>query len=454
MAVRDGLPESWGDVREEAVMHLQRLIRFPTVNPPGNELPLARYLHDVLTGAGIESTLLEPAPERGTVVARLRGSGRKDPVLLMAHMDVVAVEPARWTHDPFGGEVHDGFLYGRGAIDDKGMLAANLVTMLLLRRWLDAGGGQLSRDVIFLATADEETGGPWGIDWVIATHPELIRAEFAINEGGRTRIIDGKPLYVAVQTTEKVSHALEVVARGTSGHASIPLPDNPLIHLGRALATVGAHHEPVRLNATTREFFARLGTVWPDEAERRAMLDVASSEHAFVERGARVLAQVPVMNALLRNSISPTMVEGGVGVNVIPAEARATINVRTLPATGIEEVIDRLQAMIADDRVEVRKLGGAAHDPPPSSFTSPLFEALVGTADELLPGLLVAPYMSTGATDSAVMRNFGVQCYGILPFPMDQEDENRMHSHDERISVDSLLFGTRFLFSAVRRVAS
>lgn len=454
MAVRDGVLTNWDDVREEVVMHLQRLIRFPTVNPPGNELALARYLHDVLTGAGIESTLLEPAPDRGTVVARLRGTGKHDPVMLMAHMDVVAVERESWTYDPFGGEVHDGFLYGRGAIDDKGMLAANLVTMLLLRRWLDAGNGPLTRDVIFLATADEETGGPWGIDWVIASHPELIRAEFAINEGGRTRVMDGKPLYVAVQTTEKVSHVLELVARGTSGHASIPLPDNPLIRLGRALATVGAHHEPVRLNATTREFFARLGTVWPDEAERRAMLDVTSDEHGFVERGARVLAQVPVLNALLRNSISPTVLEGGVAVNVIPAEGRATLNVRTLPATRIEEVIERLQSLIGDSRVEVKNLGGAGHDPPPSSFTSPLFEALVATADELMPGLLVAPYMSTGATDSAVVRGFGVQCYGILPFPMDQEDENRMHSHDERIAVDSLLFGTRFLFSAVRRVVS
>ncbi len=454
MSVRDGAVANWDAVREEVLMHLQRLIRFPTVNPPGNELALATYLHEVLTGAGIGSTLLEPAPERGTVVARLRGSGEHGPVILMAHMDVVGVEPTRWTHDPFAGEVHDGFLYGRGAIDDKGMLAANLMTMLLLRRWLDAGGGPLTRDVIFVATADEETGGPWGIDWLIASHPEMIRAEFAINEGGRTRIIDGKPLYAAVQTTEKVSHVIELSARGTSGHASIPLPDNPLIHLGRALAAIGGHHEPVQLNATTREFFGRLGTVWPEEAERRAMLDVASDDHAFVERGARVLARLPVMSALLRNSISPTMLSGGVQVNVIPAEARATLNVRTLPGERIDDLVDRLQLLIADPRVELKKLGDPAYDPPASSFESPLFEALVATAGDLLPGLLVVPYMSTGATDSAVMRDFGVQCYGILPFPMDQEDENRMHSHDERISVDSLLFGTRFLFSAVRRVAS
>jgi acetylornithine deacetylase/succinyl-diaminopimelate desuccinylase-like protein len=333
------------------------------------------------------------------------------------------------------------------------MLAANLVAMLLLQRWLDSGGGPLARDVIFLATADEETGGPWGVHWVLEHYPELRQAEFALNEGGRIRVLD-RPLYAAVQTTEKVSHVLHVEARGTSGHASIPVADNPLVHLGAALATIGAHREPVELNATTREFFARLGTVWHDEEERRAMLDVASPEPAHQERGVRILSRVPAFDALLRNSISPTALGGGVSLNVIPAEAWAKLNVRTLPGNRISAVIDRLRTAIDDPRVTVSLEGEDVADPPASSFTSPLFEAMAATAEALLPGLVVVPYMSTGATDSAVMRQAGVECYGLIPFPMPQEEENRMHSHDERIHVDALLFGTRFLFETLKRVAS
>ncbi|HKN68044.1 MAG TPA: M20/M25/M40 family metallo-hydrolase, partial [Gemmatimonadaceae bacterium] len=172
----------WTDAWEETVAHLRALIRFDTTNPPGNELPLARYLVDVLSADGIETRLLDPVPLRATVVARIRGTGAKKPVLLMAHMDVVGVERATWSVDPFAGEIRDGYLYGRGAIDDKGMLAANLTTMLLIQRALRGGAIALERDLIFLATADEEAGHAWGIDWVIANHPDLIRAEFALNE--------------------------------------------------------------------------------------------------------------------------------------------------------------------------------------------------------------------------------------------------------------------------------
>src|SRR3982751_512576 len=184
----------WSSVLDETIEHLRALIRFNTTNPPGNELPLARYLEDVLCGAGIETQLFEPSPLRAALVARLRGTGAQRPVLLMAHMDVVGVEREHWSVNPFGGEIHDGFLYGRGAIDDKGMLAANLMTMLLLRRGVESKQITLERDVIFAATPDEEVSGEWGMPWLVANHPESVRAEFALNEGGRTRIVGGKPL--------------------------------------------------------------------------------------------------------------------------------------------------------------------------------------------------------------------------------------------------------------------
>ena len=200
----------WEGTLWECIAHLQALIRMDTVNPPGRELGVARYLDDVLRGVGIETTLLEPAPGRAALIGRLKGSGKRRPVILLAHMDVVGVERERWKTNPFGGEILDGYLYGRGAIDDKGMLAVNLQTMLLLNEHVLKAGGLLDRDVIFLATSDEEAGGEFGIDWVIANHPAILEAEFAFNEGGRLRAVEGRLAYAAVQCGEKVANVLRL----------------------------------------------------------------------------------------------------------------------------------------------------------------------------------------------------------------------------------------------------
>ena len=443
----------WPGVREETIDHLRALIRFDTTNPPGKELPLARYLADVLGAAGIETRLLEPAPLRAAVVARLRGTGAKKPVLLMAHMDVVGVERANWSVDPFAGDVRDGYLYGRGAIDDKGMLASNLMTMLLVQRALAGGAIALERDVIFLATADEEAGGDWGIDWLIANHPDLIRAEFALNEGGRTRVIGGKPLYLAVQSAEKVANVLRLTAHGPSGHASVPLAENAVARLARAVAAIHASPLPVRLLPTTRGFFRELSRVWPNERERTAMADVASDDAERAERGARVLRGIPLLDATLRTTVSPTMLAAGIAPNVIPAEASATLNVRTLPGHRIDDVVRALARIVNDAQVDITVVA-RGEESPTSDFTSPMFVAIAEAARALNPELTVVPYLGTGATDSAPLRRFGVQAFGILPYPMEQSDEERMHGNDERISLDSLEFGTRLIHDAIVRIAS
>jgi acetylornithine deacetylase/succinyl-diaminopimelate desuccinylase-like protein len=442
----------WNAVRQETVAHLQAMIRMNTVNPPGNELPVARYLDSTLRAAGIETHLFEPTPGRGALVARIRGDGSRQPVLIMAHMDVVGVERAHWSVDPFAGEIKGDYLYGRGAIDDKGMLAANLETMLLLKRQVIDRGGTLSRDVIFVANSDEETSGEWGMGWLVANHPELIRAEFALNEGGRVRIVGGKRLYVAVQNTEKVSHMVTVTARGPGGHASVPLPGNAILRLGRALARISAHREPVQVNPTTREFFSRLSAVWPTREERLAMADVASSDPRRVQRGARVLGRTPVFDAVLRNGISATIVQGGIRGNVIPTEATATLNVRTLPGQSIDGVVARLRRVVDDSLVEFA-VTARGQDAPASDFASPMFAAIRESAAALDPSLTTVPYLSTGATDSARLRAWGMQAFGLLPFPLNQDDEERMHGNDERIPLASLEFGTRLVYGAVTRVA-
>jgi acetylornithine deacetylase/succinyl-diaminopimelate desuccinylase-like protein len=443
----------WEGALWECIAHLQALIRMDTVNPPGRELGVARYLDDVLRGAGIPTTLLEPAPGRAALIGRLKGSGRKRPLLMLAHMDVVGVERERWKTNPFGGEILDGFLYGRGAIDDKGMLAVNLQTMLLLNQHVVQSGGMLDRDVVFLATSDEEAGGEFGIDWVIANHPGIVDAEFALNEGGRLRELDGKLAYAAVQCGEKLAFVLRLTATGTPGHASIPIPDNAVVRLARAVAAAAAHREPVVVTETSRQFFNGLSAFWKDPEVRSAMADVASDDPGRVVAGAIRISDHPAFDAVIRNGISPTMLAAGVRPNVIPAEATATLNVRLLPGQSMDDLLARLHAAIGDDSVRVTvESGGTAA--PTSPDDSAMFAAIRDAVAALAPGVPAIPFLSTGATDSAPLRRAGVQAYGLLPFPLTEDDEGRMHGHDERVPVSSLAFAVRLSWEILNRIAA
>jgi acetylornithine deacetylase/succinyl-diaminopimelate desuccinylase-like protein len=441
------LPD-WSAIESETISRLQAIIQFDTTNPPGNELPLARYLEGALASEGVETNLLEVGDNRAQLIGRIRGSGAKRPLILLAHMDVVGVEREKWTHDPFGGQVDDGYLYGRGAIDDKGMLAANLMTMLMLRR---EPATKLDRDVVFVATSDEEAGGEWGMAWLVEHHPELLDAEFALNEGGRTRIIRGDRTYLAVQSAEKVSHVVTVTATGSAGHAAVPLADNAIFRLGRALESLSMYTEPVMLTEITGRFFGKLAEIWPDPVEKAAMIDLVSSDPKRIEAGATVLSPTAVFNAVLRNGISPTVVAGGKQFNVIPGSAQAVLNVRTLPGYSIDKVINRLRAIVSEPGVTI-ELSARGEDAPASDPTSAMFSAIVDATHELDPTIAVVPYLSTGVTDSARLRRLGVQAYGVLPFPMGEDDEKRMHGADERVPLKSLHFGVRLVYEATRRV--
>lgn len=442
----------WESVRAETIANLQTIIRFDTTNPPGNELPLAVYIQRVLAAEGIETQLLQPEKNRAQVVGRIRGDGSRRPVILLAHMDVVGVERESWAFDPFGGEVSDGYLYGRGAIDDKGMLAVNLVTMLLLQRSVVESGEKLSRDVVFIATSDEEAGGDWGMGWLVLHHPELLDAEFAINEGGRTRIIEGGRAYLAVQAAEKISHVVAVTARGSAGHAAIPLADNAIFRLGAALEQLSHYAEPVMLTDITTQFFSRLAEIWPQTEVRQAMLDLVAGNARESEGAAKIVSRIAVFNAVLRNGISPTMLQGGKQFNVIPDSAGAVLNVRTLPGQSIDAVVERMKAVVSAPGVTI-ELTQRGEEAPASDPGSAMFAAIAAAAHELDPKMPVVPYLSTGVTDSARLRRLGVQAYGILPFPMVQADEERMHGNDERVPLASLHFGTRLVFGAISRIA-
>lgn len=441
------MPREWA-AGEETVELLRSLIRFDTRNPPGNEQPAAEFLVDLFSREGIEARTYEAAPGRLQVYARIKGSGTRRPVMLLAHTDVVGVERDGWSCDPFEGVVRDGYVYGRGAIDDKGMLAANAMAMLLLNRKIKAERIELSRDVVFVATADEEAGGEWGMGWLVKHHPELLDAEFALNEGGRTRIIEGGRRYLAIQSAEKISHVVTVTVHGRAGHSAVPLPDNAIFALSRAMGRIGAHVEPLFLTPITRRFFSGLAEIWPDKKVAAAMRELASDDERAAQRAAEIISATPVFNAGIRAGISATVMSAGKQFNVIPAVASAVLNVRTIPGQRIEDVVARIRGAVNDPAIEIATTSSGA-EAPASDAQSEMFSALSDAARKLDPEITVVPYLSNGVTDSARLRLLGVNAYGILPFPMPQADEERMHGHDERIPIESLHFGTRLIYETL-----
>lgn len=436
-------PAAW---RDETVKHLSELIKLDTSNPPGNEIRAARYIESVLTQEGIESEIFESAPGRATIVARLKGNGSKRPLLLMGHIDVVGVERARWTVDPFAATVKDGFLYGRGAHDDKAMVAANLEVFLQLKR----NNVKLDRDVIYMAEAGEEGTSQFGIDFMVAQHWDKIDAEFALNEGGSSVIgKNGKLPYVGVQTTEKVPRGLNLIAHGSSGHGSMPRLDNPVTHLAAAVAKVGNWQAPMRLNETTKTFFERLAKISPpeDAAMYRNLSDPKVQE--------QLRATNIQFNSMLRTSIVPTIVAGGFRENVIPAEAKATLDVRALPDEDIDQLIATLTKLINDPTVKIERRTDGQSRPaaPPSGINTEAFAALERAQKKVYPDAITVPLMQTGATDGAQLRAKGTQTYGI-GVALTQEELGRVHGNDERVSIEQLGKFVEFLHAAVMDMAA
>lgn len=447
-------PEGFDRSRAQAatLQHVRRLVAIDTRNPPGNELRTARYLDAALQRIpGVETEIIDAGDGRAHFVARLRAvRPTRPPVLIMGHMDVVGVRESAWTTDPLQATEIDGYLYGRGVIDDKGPLAASVVAIEFLAEHRD----RLQRDVMLLGTAAEE-GGSVGIDWLTDHRPDLFdEVEFALNEGGRVRTTDGRVRTVNVQTTEKVPYNVIARATGPSGHGSVPLAENALAALARAVSRVHAWRAPVHLNETTRTYFARLARVEPDTAMARAMRDLSSSTNERTIRAAAdVLSADPLHNAVLRTGMSLTMLDGGIRSNVIPSDGTATLNVRVMPGEDVGAVVREMNAVGAESQVVFELDGGARADPPPSPIDTELFRALEAAAIAMAPDAVVLPFMSTGATDGAVLRSRGIPTYGVLPFPLEMEDELRMHGDNERVPVAALGWGAEFLYRTLEQVA-
>ena len=437
-------------LEDETMRHFQAILRLDTSNPPGNEGLVVDYLDGVLKAAGIETKRFANDPKRPNLVARLKGSGKKKPLLIMGHTDVVKVDAAKWTHPPFSATRDGGYVYGRGTVDDKDNVVAALMVMLQLKR----SNVPLDRDVIFLAEAGEEASTQVGIKFMVDEHWPEIDAEYCLAEGGGVTRTGGQVRFATVQSSEKIPYGVTLTAKGPSGHGSVPLRTNAVVHLARAVTKLSDWQSPMRLNDTTRAYFQRLATIsGAEDAQRyRSLLD-PSKAGAVQEH---LATREPRHHSMLRTSVSPNILDGGFQVNVIPSEAKATLDVRALPDEDLEAFLEQLRKVIDDPAVTVaRNERNTRPGAPPSRIDSEAFAAIEAAIVETYGKVTTLPTMSTGATDMAFLRAKGMQCYGIGPMT-DSEDGPKgfgAHSDQERILESSLHAFVRFNWDVVVRLA-
>jgi len=427
----------------------KELVEINTVTETGDtgraaDAMAARLRAAGFTGADLQ--VFKPAPRKGNLVARLHGSGAKKPILLLAHMDVVAANPADWSVDPFRFTEKDGYYYGRGSGDDKYMAATFVANLIRYKQ----EGFRPDRDIILALDTDEETidKDAVGISWLIKNHRDLIDAEFALNEGGGVGLKRGKPIRNSVQTSEKVTFSYTLGVTNKGGHSSVPSRDNAIYHLAEGLARLGKFEFPVDLNATTRQSFERAAELETPQAAA----DIRSALSATPDPAALArLSANPGYNAQLRTTCVATMLEGGHAYNALPQAARATVNCRIMPGEKVADIEATLKRVLADDQIAVTPIGQPVLSPP-----SPLDEGLLSTIEktsaEFWPGTPVVPIMSAGGTDGMFLRNAGIPTYGHSGLAGDVDDV-RAHGKDERVAAKSFFEGGEYLYRLVKRLS-
>ena len=440
-------PLNWKMATEETVNHLVRLVQAETINPPGNELPAILIVKDILEGAGFPQDafkIVESAPNRVNLIARIKGDGSERPFLLSGHVDVVPVEKEHWSHDPFGGEVIDNAVWGRGALDMKGFLAMYLQIFLgLFRQKIP-----LKRDIILAAIADEEAGFIHGSQFLVEQHRELIEAEYGLTEGGAMTIYFGKTRVYPIQVAEKGVCWLRVRAYGKPGHGSIPHSDNPVFFLAQAIERLRqAGHLPVHLTPTFLK-----------------MLDATGSQVKFPVNSLTWLLRSPMLmrlvlsqlkgdsrnflRALVTNTVSPTMLRAGSKVNVIPSVAEVDIDCRLVPGQTPDSVKNEIHQIVGEG-IELETIyttSGAEF-----STDTPLFKLMERRTRQMDPGGLVIPMLMVGATDACQYQNAGIKVYGFTPgiLPPGIPIMQMAHGHDERMPVSFIESGLPVLWDVL-----
>jgi acetylornithine deacetylase/succinyl-diaminopimelate desuccinylase-like protein len=441
-------PIDWDKLRPEILERYRALVQLDTT--AGHEILAVDYLRKVFEAEGIPTRTFALDPNRPNLVARLKGTGSKRPLLILAHTDVVGVQREKWPVDPFGAVIKDGYIWGRGSKDDKPVLTANLITMLMLKRL----GIRLDRDVIFLAESGEEadiTGV--GINYMISQHFDEIDAEFAMTEGGSATSDGSRVTRVSIGTAEKLPARVRLVATGTAGHGSVPRMDNPLIHLGAALDKLGRWETPMRLNDTTRAYFQRLAIISAPEraAIYKALLDVKTAGPAQ----AYLREHAPAEYSMLRTSVVPTMLKAGVGPNVIPSEAEATLDIRALPGEDIEAFYAEMVKVIGDPAVKIVPLPPSRPPSPASKLDTEMYRVMEQVSNTVYPDAAILPSMSTGASDQAQLRAKGIPSYGIGPASTESDAlDYPPHGDVERLAESSLYPFVRYVWNVVTEIAA
>ena len=437
---------NWDHLLNEAIQHLQEYLQINTINPPGNEIEGAKFFKKIFAAESIPYQVFEPSPGRGSLLATLKGNGKKRPILFLNHIDVVPVEKERWTVDPFAGIIKDGYLYGRGALDDKSMGIIEMMTLLILKR----EKVPLERDIFFFAGADEETGGKWGIQWAMENVSSLRESEYALNEGGYVILNEaGIADRYEISTGQKVVFQLQLKAKGTSGHASMPHSDNPNVKLIHALEAVTKWETPFNVLPMVKEFFLRMAAKQPlDKRKFFEDIEKGLSDPSFSAK----LTSNPIYNAMVRDTISLTILQGGSKVNVIPSESSAALDCRLIPGSSKEKFLKEIKKRLGDEIEVEGKMEGKPV--PSSSLNTDFFQAIQNFSSRNDPDCPVVPLLLPGATDSRFLRERGITTYDFCPFRLPEKEIMRVHGNDERVSSENLKFGMRMLVEVLKEVAT
>lgn len=431
----------------ESVEHFKALLRIPTVNPPGNERPAADYLARLFEREGIEFAIVESQPTRASIVARLRGNGSKRPLLLNGHLDVVPVDREHWSHDPFAAVEADGCIWGRGAIDMKNMVTMSAMTLVGLKR----AGVTLARDVIFAGVADEEAGSHEGALFLVEQHPELVEAEYVLNEVGGHTLTMGQTRYYPIQVSEKGICWFELVAEGEPGHGSMPHPGNAVVKIAKAVAALGDARMPHHATPVVEGFLRALaqGAPFPQGLILPLLLQPGLADQLLKVVRRVNPDQAKGLNAMLRNTTSPTVLSGGKKVNVIPSSASVKVDGRIIPGQSLQQFLDEVRAVIGPELV-LNVIDH--HDGTVFQSDTPLYRSICSALAQSDPGCVPVPYMIPGFTDSFAYARLGATCYGFSPVRLGPElNFTRMyHGHDERIPRAGFEWGQRVLYELVR----
>ncbi|NKB99665.1 MAG: M20/M25/M40 family metallo-hydrolase [Pseudomonadales bacterium] len=425
----------------------KELVETNTTNSVGDNTLAANRMKARLLAAGYDEADIfvgGKKERKGNVVARLRGSGEKELMVLLAHLDVVEAKPTDWSMDPFTLHEKNGYFYGRGTLDDKAQAA--IWTTIVIR--MKESGYQPNRDIILALTADEEGGGNNGVYWLQDNHPELIDGAIALNEGGYGLLQNGQRIANSIQTAEKIFLSYKVSATNPGGHSSIPREDNAIYDLSQALLNIRNYQFPLVINPEMRLGFARLAEISPGQMgeDLKGLLKPTPDSEALAR-----LSKIPSINALLRTTAVATMLEGGHAPNALPQTAAAVVNVRMMPGSDPEDVLSALIDAVDNSDVKVEFQGGGRPSDP-SPLTDEILNAVESATEEMWPGVAVMPTMTTGATDGAKMRNAGVPTYGISGLFVDRNDI-RIHGRDERLLVTSFYEGYEFLTLLVHKLS-